>query len=356
MVQTSESLKQVFFGHQAYQKLNTLINTKNYSKIFILVDDNTNRDCLHIFQEQIDFHISEHHILQVKQGEINKTIHTCMYLWEILSEKGADRKCLLLNLGGGVVTDMGGFVASTFKRGVDFVNIPTSLLSMVDASVGGKTGVDLGLLKNQVGVFSEPKMVVIDSNYLKTLPDREIKSGWAEMYKHGLIADYNYWNRLVAETNYLPQHIETHIETSVKLKSNIVRQDFREGGVRKVLNFGHTLGHAIESFRLNQGHEHLLHGEAIGIGMILEAFLSHKILKLPIEDVQDIKEVFLTIYKKTYFTDRCIKAIKMLLLHDKKNSYGSISFVLLKRIGEAKIDINADEALIDEAFNYYHKD
>ena len=353
---TQSSIQNVFFDHSAYEFLNKHIKNTQYSKVFVLVDENTHRDCLPNFSQKFEIEISGSQILKVKQGEIYKTITTCVELWNQLSKKGADRKSLLINLGGGVVTDMGGFVASTFKRGIDFINIPTTLLSMVDASVGGKTGVDLGLLKNQVGTFSDAKMVIVDSNYLNTLPQREIKSGWAEMYKHGLIADKNYWNLLKKEKAFLPNYINDHIKTSVLIKNKVVETDRFEGGLRKILNFGHTLGHAIESYRLNKDDQHLLHGEAIGIGMILEAYLSHKILNLPLEDVNEIKAVFLSIYKKEKFSKECINEIKKLLIHDKKNSFGNVQFVLLEAIGKAKIDIEVNETLIDEAFQFYKKD
>ena len=352
---TQSSIKNVFFDYSAYELLNKHIKNRQYSKIFILVDNNTHRDCLPLFLQKSNVEIPYNQILKVKHGEINKTINTCVEIWEQLSDKGTDRKSLLINLGGGVITDMGGFVASTFKRGIDFINIPTTLLSMVDASIGGKTGVDLGLLKNQIGTFSDAEMVIIDSNFLNTLPKREIKSGWAEMYKHGLIADKNYWNQLKKENVFLPTHIDEHIKTSVSLKSKVVETDRFEGGLRKILNFGHTLGHAIESYRLNKGNQHLLHGEAIGIGMILEAYLSHNILNLSLEDVNQIKEVFLSIYKKESFTHDCINEIKKLLIHDKKNSFGTVQFVLLETIGKAKIDIEVSETLIDEAFQFYQK-
>src|SRR5690606_29396368 len=205
----------------------------------------------------------EFEILEIDAGETHKNIDTCMGVWEALSELEADRKSLLINLGGGVVTDLGGFVACTFKRGIDYVNIPTSLLSMVDASIGGKTGVDLGLLKNQIGVISNPELVLIDVTFLETLPTNQLRSGFAEMLKHGLIQDINYWNQLIALSELYTDDLEQLIYESVIIKKQVVEQDPNEDGLRKTLNFGHTLGHAIESYSLDDKDlKPLLHGEA----------------------------------------------------------------------------------------------
>src|SRR5690606_10460310 len=207
-----------------------------------------------------------------------KNIKTCLKVWEALSEADADRKSLLINLGGGVPTDLGGFVASTFMRGIDFINIPTTLLSMVDASVGGKTGVDLGPLKNQIGLINQPQMVLVFPNFLRTMDPRELKSGYAEMLKHGLILDAEYWKQLRKGGDFTKA---AAIQRSIALKNKVVLEDPREMGLRKILNFGHTLGHAIESHCLERpDRETLLHGEAIAIGMILEAYLSHRLTGL----------------------------------------------------------------------------
>ena len=221
--------------------------------------------------------------------------------------KFSPKKSILLNLGGGVVTDLGGFVASTFKRGIDFINIPTTLLAMVDASVGGKTGVDLGILKNQVGVINQPQMVLIFPDFLNTLDQRQLKSGFAEMLKHGLIADKDYWCEL---TQIDLNDYKNHIQKSVAIKHNIVEQDPTEQHVRKKLNFGHTLGHAVESYFLEHTTKRtLLHGEAIAIGMILEAYLSHKLTGMSKIELDEIKRIFLANYKKVDFTHEDIAII-----------------------------------------------
>jgi 3-dehydroquinate synthase len=296
-----------------------------------------------------DFHFE---VLEIASGEVNKNIATCMNLWQVLSDLDADRKSLILNLGGGVVTDLGGFVASTFKRGVDFINVPTTLLAMVDASVGGKTGVDLGSLKNQIGVINQPEMVLVVTSFLKTLKDRQLQSGYAEMLKHGLIQDNTYWETLKAVSTF--DGLDNMIHTSVGIKNRVVLEDPTEQGLRKILNFGHTLGHAIESYFLEStALQTLLHGEAIAIGMILEGYLSYKLAGLSEHEMNDIKSTFLKRYEKVSFLDEDIYAILSLLKFDKKNSHGNINFVLLKQIGTPVIDVQIPPNLYLEAFAYY---
>ena len=281
---------EIIFGESCWDSLNNHIKTNTYTSVFLLTDTNTKLKCLPIASTKIEF---DFNILEMQAGEENKHILSCVSLWNSLSEKGADRKSLLINIGGGVVTDLGGFVACTFKRGIDFINIPTSLLAMVDASVGGKTGIDLGALKNQVGIIREPKIVLIDTNFLDTLPDLEYRSGYAEMLKHGLIKESAYFEKLSVFLN--KEEILPHIYDSVGLKAVVVSEDMEEYGLRKILNYGHTLGHAIEShFLTAQNKTRLLHGEAIVIGMILEAFLSFKISGLSLEEALKIKNVLQT--------------------------------------------------------------
>lgn len=341
----------VHFTEKAYEALNLHLENAGYSKIFILVDENTHEDCLPIFMSEIratyDFEI-----IEIEAGEIHKNIATCTQVWEVLSELDADRKSLMINLGGGVVTDLGGFVASTFKRGIDFINVPTSLLAMVDASVGGKTGVDLGMLKNQIGVINQPQMVLVITDFLKTLNERQLNSGFAEMLKHGLIQDKSYWFHLQGVTKY--ENLDEAIYRSVQIKNVVVLKDPTEQSLRKILNFGHTLGHAIESFFLeSKDHELLLHGEAIAIGMILEAYLSYKLTGLSKTELEDIKSTFLKRYDYVNFDGINLLDILALLKFDKKNSHGNINFVLLNQIGEPVIDIKVSEALLLEAFAYY---
>jgi len=341
----------IHFNDQAFKAMNNYLASKAYSKLFVVVDENTKAHCLPIFKKQLVDAIS-FDLIEIKSGEVNKNIDTCNDVWLALSEMDADRKSLLINLGGGVVTDLGGFVASTYKRGIDFINVPTTLLSMVDASVGGKTGVDLGPLKNQIGVINQPEMVLVASIFLETLEDRQMQSGFAEMLKHGLIQNEAYWLELKALKNLCV--IDDHIFKSVSIKNSVVIEDPTEQHLRKILNYGHTLGHAIESYFLeNEAKETLLHGEAIAIGMILEAYLSHKLTGLGNEELEDIKSTFLKRYQKIDFTDKDIIAILSLLKFDKKNSHGNINFVLLEAIGKPIIDVKIPNELYLEAFTYY---
>lgn len=345
----------IYFTEGKHEFFLELIQKNNYSSVFILVDNNTEKYCLPHFLTNYPLP-KNIEVIAIEAGEENKHIETCLGVWEALSELGADRKSLLINLGGGVVTDLGGFVAATFKRGVDFINIPTTLLSMVDASVGGKTGVDLGPLKNQVGVIINPQAVVIDPLFLNTLPANEYRSGYAEMLKHGLIQDFNYWQKLADYSNITTDDIITHIYHSVGIKLKVVTEDPTEQSLRKILNFGHTLGHAIESYFLTaEDKTTLLHGEAIAIGMILEAFISQELLGFPKEQCMEIKRVFNNIYPKVSFDDEDLVAIYKLLAYDKKNSHGKIKFALLKTIGQPQWDIEVTNDILNTAFAYYQK-
>lgn len=343
----------IHFNSTCYTKLNDYLNTQNFSKIFVLVDTNTHEYCLGKFLSNLNTSKTIE-IIEIEAGEEHKTIETCVGVWNALSELEADRKSLLINLGGGVVTDLGGFVASAFKRGISFINIPTTLLAMVDASVGGKTGVDLGNLKNQIGVINFSDMVLVDTNYLETLPQNEMRSGLAEMLKHGLIQDEVYWNKMSNLSNFTTNDLDKLIHESIIIKKNVVTEDPNENGLRKTLNYGHTLGHAIESYFLSHKTKPtLLHGEAIAVGMVLATFISHRLLDFPKEKLENIKKVMLKTYGSVTFDANDIEAIITLLKFDKKNSHGNINFVLLEDIGKTKIDCIVDNELIFKAFDYY---
>jgi len=315
--------------NDTYTPFKNYLKKNNYSSIFILVDSQTKKYCLPLFLEKANINC---HSITIPSGEKNKNINTCNLVWEKLSEKRADRKSLLINLGGGVITDLGGFIASTFKRGLDFIHIPTSLLAMVDAAIGGKTGVDLNALKNQIGTISLPKKVFIDSQFLETLQQKELFSGYAEMLKHGLIS-----------------------KKSIKIKSSIVAKDPYEKGQRKILNFGHTFGHAIETFYLeSKTKPSLSHGYSIVIGMILESFLSTQCAGLKMEIALEIKKYLLSIYPALSFNKKEIQTILNLLQHDKKNEKGVIQFVLLKDWASPKINVSVPQKYLLEAFNFYH--
>ena len=345
----------VHFNTNVYSELNTYIKQRNPSKIFILVDTNTHDLCLPQFMANLESGEISTEVMEIPEGEDHKTIDICMGVWEAMSQYNADRQSLLINLGGGVVTDLGGFVASTYMRGIDYINVPTSLLAMVDASVGGKTGVDLGVLKNQVGVISEGAMILIDISFLGTLPQNQMISGFAEMLKHGLITDKKYWTTLTNLQDLDISDLDQLIYDSVIIKNNIVAEDPREKGLRKTLNFGHTLGHAIESYFLeNDAKKTLLHGEAIAIGMILEAYLSTKVCGLSSDDLSEISDSILKTFSKIQFEEKDYEYILELMKHDKKNSHGVIKFVLLEAIGKSKIDKEVSNEIIIEAFKYYN--
>lgn len=343
----------VHFNEKGYEALNLHLKETKYSNLFIITDSNTNDYCLHKFLPYLETDLTIE-IIEFEAGEINKNIDTCVEIWKVLTELGADRKSLVINLGGGVVTDLGGFVASTFKRGVDFINIPTTLLSMVDASVGGKTGVDLGNLKNQIGVINVPSMVLIDTQYLETVPQNEMRSGLAEMLKHGLIFDKNYWEQFLDIQSIDFTDLDALIHRSVAIKNEIVMQDPTEKNIRKALNFGHTLGHAIESYFLeNENKTTLLHGEAIAIGIILESYISlHKNL-ISEAEYHQIKSAIKAIYVDITFEDKDIQPILDLLIHDKKNEFGTIQFALIEGIGAIKINQLVENELILSAFQDY---
>ena len=341
----------IYFGPKGYKKLNELII--NYSKIFILVDENTNLECLNIFKRNITTNNTLYKIL-IDAGEDFKNLETCKKIWNSLSLNSCDRNSLLVNLGGGIVTDIGGFAASTMKRGIDFINVPTSLLSMVDASLGGKTGVNLNALKNQIGVFKHPIFILIDLNFLNTLPDLEIRNGFSEMIKHGLIYNKNYWNKLYKINVPNLDKIKDHIFSSITIKNIFVLKDPYEKSTRKILNFGHTIGHAIETyFLLNKKTKSLSHGHSIAVGMIIESYISNAILSFDLDEVNKIKFIFNNVFSKVVFKKKDINEIIDLLDHDKKNFDGRINFVLLKEIGKPKVDIQVPSKTIKKGFEFY---
>lgn len=343
----------IFFGGLGYQKLNAHLADNAYSIIFVLVDENTHTLCLPHFLSRMETDVTIE-IIEIESGEQNKNIETCSGLWNALSELNADRKSLMINLGGGVITDLGGFVASAFKRGIEFVNVPTTLLSMVDASVGGKTGVDLGNLKNQVGVFNEGAMVLIDTHFLGTLPTNQLRSGYAEMLKHALITSDKDWNEVKNIHKMSLDEMEGLIFRSVIIKNEVVLKDPKESGLRKTLNYGHTLGHAIESYFLTHPErQELLHGEAVGIGTVLATYISSELLGFPKEKMEEIKRTILSVYDKIEINKEDIPHIINLLKFDKKNAYGKINFVLLRDIGKHAVDIEVDNNLISASFDFY---
>ena len=348
-----ENYINISYGTSALLELEDELISKQYSSIFVLVDSNSKTYCLNRFFKHCSIDVTS--VLKMVAGEENKNLNTCQKIWEDLSILGADRNSVLINLGGGVVTDLGGFVACTFKRGIDFYNIPTTLLAMVDASVGGKTGIDLGALKNQIGIIQEPQKVIIESGWLETLPNEELRSGFAEMLKHGLIANPDYWNTLKTLKEISPKIMIDYIKPSIAEKTKIVLEDPYEKGLRKTLNFGHTLGHAIESFYLTHSQKpRLLHGEAIAIGMVLEAYLATHCSGLSKSIAEEVKETFDKFFPKVDICAEDQTAILDLIRHDKKNKAGRVNFVLLKAIGEPDVDVSVPQEFFSKAFQFYH--
>jgi 3-dehydroquinate synthase len=355
MLQINTQDYTIVFNNKGFKALNTLLAKNNYSKIFVIVDRITHEYCLTQLLQQLETETAIE-VIEIEAGEENKHIETCLGVWNALSELDADRKSVVLNLGGGVVTDLGGFVASTFRRGIDYINIPTSLLAMVDASVGGKNGVDLGHLKNQIGLINTPKMVLINTLFLDTLSSIELRSGLAEMLKHGLIRDQKHWQELTELKDLTLNDLDRLIYDSVLIKKTVVELDPFERKERKTLNFGHTLGHAIESYFLTEPSKtKLLHGEAIAIGMILACYISEKQLGFPTKDTVIIKDYLIKLYGKITFSKDDIAAVIELLKFDKKNEHGNINFVLLEAISQPKVDCLVENELIYNAFEYYSK-
>lgn len=331
--------------------LTAVFESGKYTKIFVFADSNTSEVCLPLFREMLD-DFNGFDLIETDPGEENKNIDFCIGIWKTLLDFEADRKCLMINLGGGVITDMGGFVASTYKRGIDFINIPTTLLSQVDASVGGKTGIDIDNVKNMVGTFTLPQAVFIETAFLKTLPDRELLSGFAEMIKHGLIIDRNYYNEL-KNSNYLQIEAQA-IHRSVAIKNEVVTEDPLEKGLRKILNFGHTIGHAVETYALIHDKKPLTHGEAIAIGMICEAFLSQKNNTLSAADLSDITTYISQLYPSYHLKKESFKPLMELMQSDKKNENGQIMFSLLSEIGKCDYNCRVSESDILESFAYFN--
>lgn len=334
-----------------FSQLNDFLHEKSFSKIFILVDENTHEYCLPGLLGNLETDLG-FEILEIEAGEEMKNIQTANQLWEILTEMQADRKALIINLGGGVITDMGGFVASTYKRGIRFINIPTTLLSMCDASIGGKTGIDLMNYKNMVGTFSFPEHIFVYPKFLETLPFKELRSGFAEMLKHGLIADKTHWENLIQLNTLDFEGVTSYIHTSMDIKQHVVQQDFHEKNVRKTLNFGHTIGHAVESLCLSQRNP-ILHGEAVAAGMICETYLSYLENLISEEDSQIIIENIQRYYPYLDIADFSDDDIIELLFNDKKNADNNINFSLLSGIGSCVFDYQTSQKKIKECLAFY---
>lgn len=322
-----------------------------HDKIFILTDQTTHDMCLPKLQNFLCLKGAQS--IVIKAGDTNKTLDSLAEVWTALSQGGATRHSLMINLGGGMVTDLGGFAASTFKRGIDFINIPTTLLAMVDASVGGKTGINFGGLKNEIGVFSDSKFVIINTQFLDTLDHDNICSGYAEMLKHGLISDNKHWAELVGFNLAQPDlaQLQRMVAESIKVKERIVTEDPHEHGIRKALNLGHTVGHALESFAMKHGRP-VLHGYAVAYGMVCELYLSARKTGFPTDKMHQMVRFILDHYGRLPYTCDDYPELLELMRHDKKNTSGIINFTLLGGIGDIRINQTATKEEIEEALDF----
>jgi 3-dehydroquinate synthase len=337
--------------NERYDVLGKSISEGKYSKVFVIVDQNTEQYCLpHILEYLPESSV----IIQIEDGEKNKNLQTSQFIWNALLNNQGDRHSLIINLGGGVIGDMGGFCASTFMRGIDFINIPTTLLAQVDSSVGSKLGVDLNGVKNIIGVFNHPKAVIINTDFLKTLPYKEILSGYAEIIKHSLIADATLWYEILDKQKIESQDFETYVTKNVKIKNDVVTQDPLEIALRKILNFGHTMGHAIETSLMNTNYS-LLHGEAIAIGMVCESYLSFKKGYISLEDCHQIKSVIHKLYGNKNKSLPSFDSLLNIMKHDKKNKSGNIYFSLLESIGKGNYNQLCSEDEIRQSLDWYRK-
>lgn len=332
------------------EDLSTKLSEINYDKLFLLMDTNTKKYCRSLLDgiENID---SAYEII-IEAGEENKTIETVMHIWSELELGGAKRNSLFINLGGGMVSDLGGFAASCYKRGMRYINIPTTLLAQVDASAGGKTGFNMHSIKNQIGVFSLPEAVLVNPDFLKTLSKKNIISGYGEMLKHALIHDEKYLEDLLTFDldNVDYYELGLLISKSIEIKEYFVEQDPKEENIRKALNFGHSIGHAIETYSLKNNID-LYHGEAVALGMISELYLSYIKKDFPEQKLKDITSKIKAIYPVFTTTD-CKDELIEIMQHDKKNTSYKINFTLLKDIGNFEIDNYCEIKEIKEALDY----
>lgn len=343
----------VQFSPKGYTVLEDILKENAYSKLFILADENTHEACIeHLLSmcPQLESAI----LLEVDAGEESKSIHTCMNLWEELATNGADRNSLLINLGGGMITDLGGFVAGTYKRGIDFVNIPTSLLAQVDAAIGGKVGIDFNGLKNEIGMFKSAESTIIDSGYLSTLDKRNFISGLAEVMKYGLIYNPEIFRLMQSERYCEAECVDLLVHKCVEAKLEIVDEDPLDKGLRQILNFGHTVGHAIESLFLEDEERlTLLHGEAIAAGMICESYLSHKLCGLSHSELDQICALSASLFPSPEFRKNDLKKLLSYMEGDKKRSGKAIRMSLISAIGIAEVGIEVSEELIKESLSFY---
>ena len=329
------------------QDLQDFLNKKKYSSLAVLVDEHTREHCYPLIHAALP----EHFIIEVRSGEDEKNIRTSVTIWQAMTDHAMDRHACMLVLGGGVLGDMGGFCAATYKRGIDFILIPTTLLSQVDASIGGKLGVDFNHFKNHIGVFQVPVLTLLHESFLKTLPEAELRSGFAEVIKHTLISDSRMWQKISA-SGLKDQDWRRLIQHSVQFKARVTTEDPREKGLRKILNAGHTIGHALESYLLAQGRR-ILHGEAIAVGLIAEGYIAKNHALINEQDFKSICEFIVSVYGKVRIENEEMESIAQLTLQDKKNKGNKILCVLLDGIGKAKWDCEITLESVKDALSFY---
>ncbi len=325
-----------------------------HDRLFVLADENTAHCCWPVVNSF--YCLREAQLITIPATDAHKDLQSLSHVWQQLSSQGATRHSCLINLGGGMVTDLGGFAAATFKRGINFINIPTTLLSMVDASVGGKTGINFCGLKNEVGVFRQPQFTLIDTHFLSTLDMENLCSGYAEMLKHGLISDDATWASLLNYDLRTPdlKELSSMVATSVAVKERIVMDDPLEQGIRKALNLGHTIGHAIESWALRQGSP-LLHGYAVAYGLVSELYLSSIRMSFPTDKLYSTARFIREVYGTPSIECKAYPALLELMHHDKKNQGNNINFTLLGGIGDIRINQTATEEEIKDALDFYRE-
>lgn len=325
-----------------------------HDKLFVLTDTTTQELCWPVVR---DFAVMQQaQTITIQSTDEAKTLETLAYVWSALQKGGATRHSLLVNLGGGMVTDLGGFAASTFKRGMAYINVPTTLLSQVDASVGGKTGINFGGLKNEIGVFNCAQSVILSSMFLRTLDRENLLSGYAEMLKHGLLSTTENWAELlnfdITEPDY--DILLGLVAKSVSIKEGIVTEDPTEKGIRKALNLGHTAGHAIESLALQEGRT-VLHGYAVAWGLLMELYLSARKCGFPAKELHQMEAYIKEHYGKFHYECRHYETLCDFMSHDKKNQGGNINFTLLGGIGDIRINQTATKDEIEEMLDYYRE-
>ena len=344
----------IIITHNILKTLEEEVSKLNCDKIFIISDSNTTKYCLPMV-ENAPFLMEANHI-SIPSGDNYKNIDTLSFIWKNLSTLAASRKSLLINIGGGMVSDMGAFAASTFKRGMQCINIPTTLLAMIDASLGGKTGINFNGYKNEIGAFYEADAVIIDMQFLKTLDRENLLSGYAEMLKHGLISPITHYSELINFDFENPdwQLLAQLVEESITVKKEVVNADPFEKGLRKILNVGHTIGHAFESFALHHD-KPILHGYAVAWGLICELYIAHRLCDFPVEELRPIIDMIKEEYGVFEINCKEYDELFNYILHDKKNTQGDgvILMPLLKQRGELALDIKIEKDLIYESFDFY---